>query len=138
MIWLTMYRILPALKWLAPLVKPDNAFLSDLLSRYQCRREPRVTKGWQLLVICWPIKGPGSDLCPVVLATTDDPDVLRLSAHCLFSFIQDKKSIDAVHSRDRLPPWKCTGDRRVRRTIMLNGNRKRAVPREMDPRGLRC
>lgn len=46
-------------------------------------------------------------------AAADDPDVLRLSALHLFSFIQDKKSIDVVHSRDRLPPWKCTiSDRR--------------------------
>lgn len=41
-----------------------------------------------------------------MLAAADDLDVLRLSALHLFSFIQDKKSIDAVHGRDRLPPWK--------------------------------
>lgn len=131
MIWLTMHRILPALKLLASLVKPDNTLLSDMLSRYQCRRE-----WWKGDDCLSPVdRSKAQDRCPVVLATTDDPDVLRLSALCLFSFIQDKKSIDAVHSRDRLPPWKYTSDRRVRRTIMLNGNGKRAgTARDGPPR----
>lgn len=88
--------------------------LPSLITYAPIRSVPGVVirHGWVMakkvmLATRWLIKGPRSDPCPVLLIAANDLDVLRLSALRLFSFIQDKKSIDAVHSRDRLPPWKC-------------------------------